>query len=207
MHAIKKRFAFLFLLSFILLLKFASSTNNQEFAYVSKVIDGDTIKLKNGETIRYIGINAPERDEYLYEEAKLFNKKLVEHKEVLLKFDIQLYDDYGRKLAYVFTKDNKFVNAELIRNGFAYLYPHPFETSFFNELLKAQRTAITNNAGIFKNILKETAPYYLGSKKGLRFHRPSCKHASQIYKKNRILFKSKKEAFWNGYAPCKTCNP
>jgi len=71
MHTIKKRFAFLFLLSFILLLKFASSTNNQEFAYVSKVIDGDTIKLKNGETIRYIGINAPERDEYLYEEAKL----------------------------------------------------------------------------------------------------------------------------------------
>lgn len=188
-------------------LKAESSLQQQEYAFVTKVIDGDTIKTLKNETIRYIGINAPERDEYLYEESKQFNKKMIEKKKVLLKFDIEKYDNYNRILAYVYTIDGKFVNAELIRNGYAYLYPHPFETSLFNELLNAQRYAISNNLGIFKRLLTESSAYYIGNRNSLRFHRPNCESAAKISKKNKTYFKKKKEAYWNGYAPCKICNP
>lgn len=188
-------------------LKPESSLQQQEYAFVPKVIDGDTIKILKNDTVRYIGINAPERDEYLYEESKQFNKKMVEKKKVLLKFDIEKYDNYNRILAYVYTIDGKFVNAELIRNGYAYLYPHHFGTSLFNELLNAQRYAISNNLGIFKKLLIKTSSYYIGNKNSLRFHQPNCESAAKISKKNKLYFKNKKEAYWNGYAPCKKCNP
>lgn len=188
-------------------LKPESSLHQQEYAFVTKVIDGDTIKMLKNNTVRYIGINAPESNEYLYEESKQFNKKMVEKKKVLLKFDIKKYDHYNRILAYVYTMDSKFVNAELIRNGYAYFYPHPFETLLFNELLNAQRYAISNNLGIFKKLLIETSSYYIGNKNSLRFHRPNCEGAAKMSKKNKLYFKNKKEAYWNGYAPCKKCNP
>ena len=50
---------------------------------VKKVIDGDTVQLESGETVRYIGINAPELymkeggSEFFAKEAARFNKKLV----------------------------------------------------------------------------------------------------------------------------------
>jgi micrococcal nuclease len=67
--------------------------------FVKRVIDGDTIVLNNGEKVRYIGIDTPERDEDYYNKAKEFNKKLVEGKTVRLETDVQQRDRYGRLLA------------------------------------------------------------------------------------------------------------
>ena len=67
---------------------------------VSKVIDGDTIELSNGERVRYIGINTPELrngipDPYA-QEAYEANKKLIEGKEVWLELDVQERDKCKR---------------------------------------------------------------------------------------------------------------
>lgn len=92
---------------------------------VKKVIDGDTIDLSDGRRIRYIGINTPEihhprkGPEYFGKEAKEFNNNLVLGKNIKLEFDRELYDRYGRTLAYVYLEDGTFVNAELVRLGYA----------------------------------------------------------------------------------------
>ena len=67
---------------------------------VKQVIDGDTIELDNGESVRYIGIDTPETrkregDTWVYvgepfaEKAKDFNRRMVEGKVARLELDVQ----------------------------------------------------------------------------------------------------------------------
>ncbi|MGB9749622.1 MAG: thermonuclease family protein [Caldisericia bacterium] len=116
---------------------------------VKKVIDGDTAELDNGLIIRYIGINAPEQNQNLYNESKQRNKELVEGKKVKLEFDNLLFDQYGRLLCYVFV-DEIFVNYQLIKEGFAVLdkvYPN---TKYINKLTEAENFAKENKLGVWK---------------------------------------------------------
>ena len=88
---------------------------------VTHIVDGDTIKVAingNLETIRYIGVNAPERGEDGYEDAILVNRRLVSGKRVRMEADKQDTDKYGRKLRYVWV-GRKFVNRELYQQGVA----------------------------------------------------------------------------------------
>jgi micrococcal nuclease len=183
------------------------SVEAADYAYVERIVDGDTIKIQGGKTIRYIGVDSPEFGQPFYGESKEFNRKLVEGKKIMLEYDMTKFDDHNRILAYVYTPDGKCVNVELVRNGYAYVYPHAFETMLIAKLLDAQRYAMDRNLGIFKLMLKETASYYKGSRKGMRFHRPDCAWAQNISKKNLIIFHSKREAYQQGYAPCRRCLP
>ncbi|MGD8877779.1 MAG: thermonuclease family protein, partial [Syntrophobacterales bacterium] len=88
-------------------------------AKVRWVDDGDTIVLAGGERVRYLGINTPEvanQDkpaEPFANEAKAFNKKLVQGRWINLELAEQQRDRYGRLLALVFLSDGTFVNGEL----------------------------------------------------------------------------------------------
>jgi micrococcal nuclease len=85
---------------------------------VVDVVDGDTIVIDGGLHVRYIGIDAPEKNEALYFQAQKANRELVRGKRVRLEKDISDKDSYGRLLRYVYA-DDVFVNAELVRNGLA----------------------------------------------------------------------------------------
>ena len=88
---------------------------------VTHIVDGDTIKVAingNLETVRYIGVNAPERGEDGYEDAILVNRRLVSGKRIRMEADKQDTDKYGRKLRYVWV-GRKFVNRELYQQGVA----------------------------------------------------------------------------------------
>ena len=54
-----------------------TSGPGEEARTVDKVIDGDTIEIDGGERVRYIGVDAPELGEPLYEEARDFQEKVV----------------------------------------------------------------------------------------------------------------------------------
>jgi len=101
-----------------------SGEKRQSRYFVRRVVDGDTILLANNQRVRYIGIDTPEKDspytkaEWMWEEAEIFNRKLVESKWVTLEFDFELRDKYDRLLAYVYI-DDTFVNAEIIKAGLA----------------------------------------------------------------------------------------
>jgi len=98
-------------------------SNSTEFSKtytVERVIDGDTLKLTNGETVHLIGIDAPETDRdkaaqlimgtdqdletmtKMGQEAMEFVKKWFGGKEIHLKLDVQERDKYGRLLAYAY---------------------------------------------------------------------------------------------------------
>ena len=75
-----------------------------EHAAVDAVFDGDTILIDNGETVRLIGINAPDRGQDGYQAAKEYLTKAVTDKTVELEYDKYQDDKFGRILAYVWQK-------------------------------------------------------------------------------------------------------
>ena len=96
-------------------------------AEVVDVVDGDTIEVELGgqvEDVRYIGVDTPESVtpgepvECFGQAASEFNAELVSGERVRLSFDAERRDVYGRLLAYVHVGE-RFVNAELLREGFA----------------------------------------------------------------------------------------
>ncbi len=120
-------------------------------AVVQRVIDGDTIVVSlNGadERVRLIGINAPERDECFGTEATEQLRVLLDHTQVTLQTDVDVYDDYGRLLAYVYS-DDSLINRELVSGGFALAQPYPPNTLHQSELDDAMTTAKQQEVGLW----------------------------------------------------------
>ncbi|TCW62169.1 thermonuclease family protein [Treponema sp. J25] len=133
-------------------------------AFVEEVVDGDTIKvrlsgsiprsLKARETIRLLGIDAPETESsprpvgFFGEEAKKYARRLLLQQRVFLAFDWDLRDRYGRLLAYVYLPDGRCVNKLLIEEGYAYAYTrYPFQ--FLEEFRQAQNIARSQKRGLW----------------------------------------------------------
>jgi endonuclease YncB( thermonuclease family) len=105
-------------------------------AVVMEVIDGDTIDVQfegEHETVRYYGIDTPERGEPCYEEAKKRNEELA-GRHVLLVADARHRDSGGRLLRYVFTFDGYSIDAALVAEGFAYAWT---SDGFYRDTLMA----------------------------------------------------------------------
>lgn len=115
---------------------------------VTKVIDGDTIVLENGEYVRYIGMDSPEKGRPFYLEATRENKRLVEGRKIRLEYDVERTDRYGRTLAYVYAGDT-FINAELVKNGYAMIYTFPPNVKYYKALLALQEEARKGNRGLW----------------------------------------------------------
>jgi len=126
---------------------------------VQRVIDGDTIELNNGKRVRYIGVDTPElrrringqwtyRPQRLAEEAREFNQRLVDGKRVRLEYDQERMDRYQRELAYIYVGD-LFVNAELIRSGYARAVLHPPNLKYSTLFLRLQKEAKNQQKGVW----------------------------------------------------------
>ncbi len=210
----KKNISFYYILLFVCLFiwLFPKQIQSSESAQVISVIDGDTIILSDGQHVRYLGIDAPERAgkgpaEFLAQEATQFNRRLVLKKEVQLVYGQERRDRYDRLLAYVFLNNGLFVNGELVKQGLAHVLYHGPRMERFVELLQLQREAIKDSRGIWAKALKESDAGYRGQVHTRRFHRLDCSFGKNIAPKNLILFPSKKEAYWQGFSPCRTCKP
>lgn len=116
---------------------------------VKEVLDGDTIVLSDSRRVRLIGINTPEQGMYFFNEAREVLEAMVLGKEVILKKDISEVDIYGRLLRYIFVGD-LFVNLEMVKRGFANAYTCPPDVRYTEEFLKAERTARSNNLGLWQ---------------------------------------------------------
>jgi micrococcal nuclease len=150
-----------FLIVFLLLIAGCATGERSAEFFVSKVIDGDTIQLSNGKSVRYIGIDTPELRRksggiWIYEpeeyalEAKEANRKLVEGRKVTLEFDLVKTDKYGRWLAYVFI-NGKMINEELLGSGYAMLYTYPPNLKYTDRLVAAQKKAREEKKGFWKS--------------------------------------------------------
>ncbi|MFH0929610.1 MAG: thermonuclease family protein [Candidatus Aenigmatarchaeota archaeon] len=132
---------------FFIILAIAFVTTNYMEQYkeqrVTDIIDGDTIKIGYN-SIRLIGIDAPETNEQCYEEAKEMLEDLVKHELVRLEKDTKDKDDYGRLLRYVYVNDI-LVNKEMVRLGLAKFNEMQPNTKYSEIILEAENNA--KNAG------------------------------------------------------------
>ncbi|MBW1980941.1 MAG: thermonuclease family protein [Deltaproteobacteria bacterium] len=177
------------------------------------VNDGDTIVLMDGSKVRYLGIDAPEvahgdQPAELYgNTARSFNRRLVRNHKVWLEFDRERRDHYGRLLAYVFLADGTFVNGELVRRGYAHLFRGQPDLRYWDRLLDFQRKALQEHKGIWSLPVKNPESYYLGNSKSWIFHRPDCPFGKKTARRNRMRFKDRFHAFYEGFSPCRRCRP
>ncbi|MCI5123712.1 MAG: hypothetical protein D3925_04360 [Candidatus Electrothrix sp. AR5] len=90
---------------------------------VVKVMDGDTLQIKKGKElikIRLYGVDCPEKKQRYGTEATAFATQLFLNKKV--RVEAVHTDQYGRTVALV-TAGRKMLNRELVREGYAWVYP------------------------------------------------------------------------------------
>lgn len=130
-----------------------------ERVLVTKVVDGDTIKLENGNTVRLIGIDTPETKDprrpvgCFGKEASNKMKSLVEDNEVILQKDVSETDKYKRLLRYVYLplEDGGvlFVNDYMVREGYAKVLTYPPDVKFNEQLREAEVQAREGGRGLW----------------------------------------------------------
>ncbi|MBC2713365.1 MAG: thermonuclease family protein [Desulfosarcina sp.] len=204
-----------FWIGLIVLILAASIASGDAQSWVTArwVADGDTIVLQDGRHVRYIGIDTPEIDHKNHRaapmgyEAQSMNRQLVEGWQLRLVDDREKTDRYGRALAYVYRSDGLFVNAELVKGGFAHVLYHFPNTRNLKTLLSGQRDAMKAGRGIWRFVDKDEKPLrpYRGNRRSKRFHADGCPMGDKISQKNRVHFANQWAAFWAGYAPAREC--
>lgn len=129
-------------------------------AYVADVIDGDTIQLRSGQFVRYIGIDTPEihkksGDEWVEDpetmsrEAKQLNEKLVLHKTITIEYDAEKIDKYDRLLGYIYC-NGIMANEKMLDQGLAFFLFMPPNDKYKDRLYAALTRAYTNNRGLWR---------------------------------------------------------
>ena len=150
---------------------FGSGKGAARVVTVRKVLAVDTVLLDNGQIVRLIGLRAMpspkppkkiERDEFgfpvkkeeppvedLAWQAMEFVRTLLEGQDIRLELGEQSTDEHYHTLAYVFlTSSDMFVNAEILRQGFAYLRIQPPNLKYARQLREAYQEARREKRGV-----------------------------------------------------------
>jgi len=120
---------------------------NYREVFIERVIDGDTIVTSEGEHVRLLGINTPERGEVFYEESKKFLENSVLNQTVTLEFTRERTDKYGRTLAYIFLR-NENINIKTVEKGFANYYFYSGRDKYSEVLENAWMTCLDNKVNL-----------------------------------------------------------
>lgn len=124
---------------------------------VERVVDGDTIVVTGGIRVRLIGVDTPETKDPR-KTVQCFGREAADHTSQLLApgtkvrlvYDVERTDRYGRMLAYVYRlADGVFVNAALIRDGYAQVATFPPNVAHVEEFLELQRQARAAGRGLW----------------------------------------------------------
>jgi micrococcal nuclease len=129
-------------------------TNTDTNATVTKVTDGDTLKLSGIGSTRLIGIDTPE----VYGEHECFGKQASAFAErvvppgtrVRYRLGIEERDRYGRALAYVYLRDGRLFNEMLAARGYAQPLTIPPNDEFADRFVAAARRARKRQLGLWR---------------------------------------------------------
>ena len=122
-------------------------------ARVTKHTDGDTLWLSGIGKVRLIGVDTPE----VYGEVECYGREASAFVERLLplgarvrySLDLEERDRYGRALAYVYTRDGRFVNLLLVRRGYAQPLTVPPNDRFAERFVAAAWRARARQLGLW----------------------------------------------------------
>lgn len=120
---------------------------------VIQVVDGDTIVVHLGmgktERVRLYGVDAPEFRQAGGKEATAFANALLLYQPVSLSEITR--DQYGRSVALVRLEDGRTANAELVREGHAWVYRTYCRESFCARWLALEHDARKRGLGLWRN--------------------------------------------------------
>jgi micrococcal nuclease len=198
-------------------------------AFVTRVIDGDTIVLSSGERVRLIGIDAPEIGEPGADEATNFVREAVEGKTVWLESSGADTDRFGRLRRYVWLQQptdteceiqqqRYQLNAILVANGLARVFivnqptttttrPTITTTPLITTTPRPTTTPpiTTTRTPIITTTTPSVTGSYIGNINSQIFHFPTC--GTLPMPSNRIYFSTRQEAINAGYRACRNCRP
>jgi len=128
--------------------------------HITKIVDGDTFYAEDEKgyrrKYRLIGMNTPEfshfgrPEEPFAQEATDYLADLLKDRQVILKYDIQHQDKYNRELVYAYLPNGIFINAELIKAGWAQIMTIPPNVAHADDFVQLQSTARTEGKGIWE---------------------------------------------------------
>ncbi|MBI5074735.1 MAG: thermonuclease family protein [Nitrospirae bacterium] len=145
----------------------AKKRDENNAVYIEKILDGDSVEANvrgRKEQIRLIGIDAPELSQKPWgKRSKKFLEELISASgwQARIEYDVEKRDKYARVLAYLWSRDNKLINEEMLRNGHAVLFTLPPNVKHSDRLASAQVIARENKRGIWgKGGLKQLPSDY-----------------------------------------------
>lgn len=125
---------------------------------IAAVIDGDTVRLDDGRTVRLVGISAPELNpersrrgivEPFARESRAALETLVRGRTVILRAGDTPEDRFGRVLAHLVTSQGVWVQGELLRRGAAMVYTFPDNRALAKEMLALEEEARSAGRGLW----------------------------------------------------------
>lgn len=120
-------------------------------AVVTSIIDGDSIKVRDGRKkyeIRLYGIDAPEYGQPYGAKAKKLVKKTILRKKVHV---IPVERDKYNRLVAIILYDGKSINKRLISSGLAWYYPKYCKMRVCRDWRKEWKKAQKRRRNIWKN--------------------------------------------------------
>ncbi len=105
-------------------------TRRDEYFTVSEILSINLLRLSNNLIVRLIGIKPSNRNPGM---AIQFLTEKILHRQIFLKFDQLEFDNQKRMMAYVYMKNKTFVNAHLIKKGYAEVdleFPFRYHSKF-----------------------------------------------------------------------------
>jgi endonuclease YncB( thermonuclease family) len=132
---------------------------------VTRVVDGDTLRLKTGQKVRLIGIDTPELgrdgrpDRPFAQEAREALRRLIELSgwRILLQPGIEPRDRYRRILGHVYSPDGDNLTAALLRQGLGYQVVMAPNLNHLQCYQAAELEARKAAAGLWRNKLEDAA--------------------------------------------------
>ncbi|MFQ5707534.1 MAG: DNA methyltransferase [bacterium] len=107
-----------------------AGAQREQYYTVKQILAANLIKLSNDLVVRLIGVKpSPGK----YEAAITFLTNKVLRRQVFLKFDQTKYDEKNNLMAYVYMKNKTFINAHLLKYGFAEIdaeFPFKYKDKF-----------------------------------------------------------------------------
>jgi micrococcal nuclease len=124
---------------------------------VTRVVDGDTVHVSDGRTLRLIGMDTPETVDprkpvqCFAREASARAHQLLDGATVTLEYDASQgrTDKYGRTLAYVWTADGLLYNFRMIADGYAHEYTYRIPYRYQDLFRAAERDARDHDRGLW----------------------------------------------------------
>ena len=118
---------------------------------VASITDGDTFRCADGQRVRLLLTDAPERGQGTFGTVATsgLRELIGAGDEVVLEFDVVQRDRYGRTLAYVYASGGAMVNEEMARRGLALLAVYPPNVKYVERIRAAAAEARAEKRGLW----------------------------------------------------------